>query len=181
MKYSHYVPSDITIKSEDKPIRFNRYIEHENKRFLQFIEGTLEEILPEDFGDITNIESYWLRFGETSHIKRIILPDTITTIGNSNMHYAFPVHCVSGRIEIVFPESLQSIDTYIFEENGDGCIKICDFSKATSIPALNSNFDGSDRICFQYANEIYIPEILYDEWITSSGWNVLNSSVFIPV
>lgn len=189
MKYSHYVPSDITIKSEDKPIRFNRYIEHENKRFLQLIEGTLEEILPEDFGDITYIDRWTLDFGQSSHIKRITLPDSVIGIGDSDTsstyNNVFPNYCAAGSITIVFPPNLEYISEYIFAEYGDGCEKICDFSKATKIPTvfeglINSTYDDA-TICFQYATKIMVPASLLSSWKVSSEWSSLPSSVFVAV
>lgn len=150
-----------------------------DSRFIQYVNGTLEEILPEDFGDITETPEYL--FGPTmvedNAIEckpfKITLPDTVTVIGNNSFkHYDIK--------EIVFPANIKTIGDYTM----DLCYKngIADFSKAKSIPTIIAVKNAEDVYSY-YAfstdslSTIKVPRSLYSQWITKDGWSDLSSKI----
>lgn len=169
MAYRHYHQSDISIKSETENVKYKRYIENEQKRFLQFIEGTLTEILPSDFSEnITTLRSYAISSFE--NISYIELPDTITKIETNAIA---KLDSETGVTTIVFPENLTRMGK-IFDSNDSEASIIMDFSKAKTVPtAIETDSMGyGDLGGFYTVTEIRVPQTLYNTWIKTDGWNL---------
>lgn len=178
MKHTHYFQSDLFIASDTENVRFERYIENNNKRFLQYIEGTLEEILPEDFEDgQTELPDGTLYCGSGS-LKRITFPDIVTTIGvSSSETTTLFINTTQETLEIFFPANLKVINGNVLNASSNALRCICDFSKTTSVPVIN-NTNGD---AFSGADEIRVPSSLYSTWITTTGWSNLSTNIFIAV
>lgn len=180
MKHTHYFQSDLFIASDTENVRFERYIENNNKRFLQYIEGTLEEILPEDFEDgQTELPDGCLQYNSSS-LKRITFPDSITTIGISSSDIStLSIDTTQETLEIIFPANLKVINGAVLNNSSSAFRCICDFSKTTSVPVINNT--NGDTTAFSGADEIRVQSSLYSTWITATGWSNLSTNIFIAV
>lgn len=137
--------------------------EDNDKRFIQFIEGELTHILPEDFGDVTEASDI-LYFHD--NVTKIELPDSIISIKGMSLG--------GDGLEIIFGANIQNIDETvgILTENS-----IIDFSKAKQIPTIiDSNSEGNSQP-FGAALEIRVPSNLYSEWIKAARWSDISSKI----
>ena len=180
--FKHYYKSEEMIGTGDYAFRriSSQAPEAEtDERFIAYVNGTLEELLPEDFGNITETPEYLfpretLRPSEFE-VKpfKITLPDTITTIGNESF-------MCNNIKEIVFPSNIKTIGNYVMSicyENS-----IADFSKAKSIPTIVKVQHSENDFSYQAFNDdnlvtIKVPNSLYSQWITADGWSDLSSKI----
>ena len=167
IEFKHYYYSEELIESEN--VRFRRFsaqpLTQTENRFVQFINGELEELLPEDFGDVTEIPEYTCYNIYTGDkLRRVVLPDTVETINT----YAFFNNNI---MEIVFSSNIKKIcdySCYSLPSNS-----IADFSKAKQIPTrlpdknststIYPSFNTSDMV-------IKVPSTLYNTWKSRSDW-----------
>lgn len=145
-----------------------------------FYRASIEEVIvPEG---VKKIEEF--AFGNCTSLKRITLPNTLTSISND----AFPyVGQASGMDEFIIPDSVISIGYNVFLGSGakkfvvsknlkripEGTFKNCqkcmayDFTRNENVPVLQHvlAFGNIPADC-----KIYVPKSLYDEWIVATNW-----------
>ena len=166
IQFKHYSMSSDTIGTGD--VVFKRYAATKS-RFAQYVEGTLTELLPEDFGNITVI-------GETAtYTKPLVyveMPDTITTVKRSN----FGSPSVETLKKIIFSANISTIEQNVCVYVAQGCI--IDFSKAKSVPTINVESSG-DNSSFKSDNiaSIKVPSSLYNTWKNANIWKDLASKI----
>lgn len=173
MNYKHYYKTDKTIGTGD--IVFRHFtatppVIGGKSRFVQFLEGTLTELIPEDFGDITVIPDYFLLTGldNITPLEKITFPDSVTTFGTSadvnmcNMQ-------IAKDLTIVFPKNVTKFNNtfanLISHNSSLDVGVIYDFSKATKVPDIT----GVQSTSFSSAKEIRVPSGLHSAWI--SNWS----------
>lgn len=147
-----------------------------NERIVKFIEGSLTELIPEDFDKATTLPSYSLYYPALytplCNIIKVTLPDTLKIINANTLSFGC-IDIYSGKtIHIVFPEGLTTINGNIGYLSSSGNKHIYDFSKSKSIPSLNTvTIDGAEHSGkLWYPSEIRVPASLYSSWKTMSGW-----------
>lgn len=154
----------------------------DNERFIAYVEDTLTEILPEDFGDITVVPSnyvLWFPYllNVYTSIEYVEYPDSVVQIGsysNRNNGIACPLFKNSDTektIHIVYPANLE----VFYEAPANIMVAVFDFSKAKKVPRYcvydeDGNYDYNG---FYNAKEIRVPSALYDEWKNTVGWKTL--------
>lgn len=164
--FKHYSMSSDTIGTGD--VVFKRYAATKS-RFVQFVEGTLTELLPEDFGNITVI-------GETATYTKplvyIEMPDTITTVKRNN----FGSYAMETLKKIIFSANISTIEQNICVYVAQGCI--IDFSKAKSVPTIVTESNSSNT-SFTSNNiaSIKVPSSLYNTWKNANVWKDLASKI----
>lgn len=114
-----------------------------------------------------NIKTLGTYSFQNNGLRRVILPNLITTISN----YAFS-GCMSLQ-EVIVPTSVKSIQAYSFS-SCYGLVKL-DLSKATSIITLATTtvFQGINGIC-----KIIVPDSLYDSWKVATNWSTYADYIY---
>lgn len=172
MEFAHYYRTEETVGTGN--VVFRRYSStplEDNSRFIQLIEGSLEEITAEDWGNITAIPSNVLRhnglelynfYYPQSALKKIEMPDTVKTVGE----YSLSETTVT---EVVFSRNITSIAMEVCGQSGDNCV--IDFSKAAQVPtiALDSN-NYNDAFTSSRITSIKVPSSLASAWKAAAGW-----------
>lgn len=106
---------------------------------------------------VTSIKSS--AFSDCRSLTSITIPNSVTNIGLAAFSGCYSL------TSITIPDSVTSIESSVFSF----CYSIIkyDFTSATSIPTLsNTNaFYNINGIC-----KIYVPDALYDTWITATNW-----------
>ena len=165
IQFKHYSMSSDTIGTGD--VVFKRYAATKS-RFAQYVEGTLTELFPEDFGNITTLFSYTII---DDALKRIEFPDTLETIESYNL---------SGNSlkEIIFSKNISLIYGGVCPTVAPGCI--LDFSKAQKVPtAKTETSEGSSAEFFESSNitSIKVPQKLYNTWKSANVWEKFASKI----
>lgn len=165
MQHRHYFQSDVYIESESEDVKFKRYIENENKRFLQFIDGTITEILPSDFNNnTTKLEKYAIY--NLNNVVRIELPDTITIVDSES------ISSMANLSEVIFPKNIETIGYAVLGAGCDAPQLIADFSKAIKVPeVIETDENGTSVATLSAVDMFKVPAKLYNTWINSSAWN----------
>ena len=92
-------------------------------------------------------------------LTSVTIPDSVTSVWSSAFYGCYSLSSVT------IPDSVTLIGSQAFIL----CYSIIkyDFTSATSIPTLSntSAFTNINGIC-----KIYVPDALYDEWITATNW-----------
>lgn len=159
-------------------------------RTVQFIEGSLEEILPEDFGTVTTINKCTLAGGSIlhadndgipMHIKKITFPKTLkyfepssSEIINSGVSGSSfkvcSVYSVNVPYEVVFPSSILKLVANV----GSDDFTILDLSKLTQIPTLSKTAAESED-AFEYewhcrlnGVEVRVKSSMLEDWQNAS-------------
>lgn len=164
IQFKHYSMSSDIIGTGD--VVFKRYAATKS-RFAQYVEGTLTELLPEDFGNITTVRDY-TAYG--CPLVSVEMPDTVTTVEQFNF-------CCTTIKKVIFSANISSINQFVCNGVSDGCI--ADFSKAKSVPTIkllsgmsNTSFYNGDKKCV-----INVPSALYETWINTTTWKDLASNI----
>lgn len=180
IQFKHLSKGDLV---GDGNLKFRRY-GVVDERFLAWCRGEITELLPEDFGDVTELPDYtlWSTFVTsygpdrlpTSNLKRVILPDNVSKIGKNS--FLLP----GDGVEVIFPAAIQTIGQQSF--TGIYTIYnvhlIADFSKAKRVPALSID-DTNTGASYSFSSDantvktIKVPATLWDEWIAADGWKYL--------
>lgn len=177
MDFAHYYRTEEKVGTGD--FVFRRYSSkplEDNSRFIKYVEGTLEELTPEDFGNITSIPSYTASYNIVSvsydpvdKLTRIELPDIVTSIGESCFNYA-------NLTEIIFSASISSIAKNVCNSIDANCV--LDFSKAKKVPTVSLADDGDiDCLGSDGIVTIKVPSSLASAWKSASGWSSLASKI----
>ena len=147
--------------------RFRRYSQavqtDMDLRFAQFIDGSLEEIGPEDFGSMTSVPDY--AFAGLV-LERLELPDAITTVPAT----AFSAAAYTPR-ETIFPVTFLSVPQALFVAMAGNRAGECtlDFTKVKQVVTMTDvNLSFSDAATFP---TVKVPAGLYDAWIKTDGWS----------
>lgn len=182
MNYKQYHKSDLFVTPAGKTYKHRRYIEDNRNRLIQFIEGNLTEILPQDFDTLTYLPDSTLYYDPLilalsslsgsgnemepfDNIKLIEISDKITQIGNSrDTHTLMPSIQNVTNLEIIFPKNLSTI--YGVIPIGEKII--LNFSKATKVPTWYYT-EGSSPSSEQ--GTIKVPSSLYNTWINATTWS----------
>lgn len=102
-----------------------------------------------------------------SSLKTCIMHNNITSIGSTTFY-----NC-TGLTELVLPSALTNISGGCF----NGCKNILkyDFTNCTRIPTLQNTqaFQSINANC-----KMYVPDALYDTWVTSTNWSTYASKIF---
>lgn len=153
-------------------IVFRQYTTAEAKsRFVQFIEGTIKELLPEDFEGVTTLGQYAL--SDFINLERIDMGDSVTTISSLGLSVLNP-----NLKEIVFSANLTSIAATVLTDlvydraaadNKYPPALVLNFSRAKQVPSVPVTSAGADDP-FTHAciTEVRVPQNLYSSWINSS-------------
>lgn len=180
MNFKQYHKSNIVINSSQEDVKFRRYIEHDNQRLIQYIEGTLDKIEPRDFDNVTVIPSwsfssdaleYSLLEPGMSQFPRyevIEFNDNITQIGDDPDALVLSITALFNDIRVIFPSNLRQITGRI----GHAAITnpytiIWDFSKVKSIPTWTLNTGDSGFS----GGTIIVPKNLLNNWKTANNWS----------
>lgn len=153
-------------------VAFRRYSSTplaDNSRLIQFVEGTLEELTPEDFGGATEIPAYaFYSIASSGYdaLRKIELPDSVTTIGE----HAFTNNDLT---EIIFGKRISKIgENSCAYSNENETNSIADFSKVSSIPTRAYD-SASATNPFNKCTVIRVPKSLYSTWKSKSDWTDL--------
>lgn len=169
MEFVHYYKTEEKVGSGNFVFRrFSSKPLEDNSRFIQLVEGSLEEITAEDWGNITAIPSYLLvqfyfaAYESPIVLKKITMPDTVISIGN----YSLSLESVTSY---VFSANLRTIGIDVLRTVGENCV--CDFSKARQIPELPLDENGyADAFKPDKITQIRVPASLYSAWKAAPGW-----------
>lgn len=182
MNYKQYHKSDLFVTPTGKTYKHRRYIEDNRNRLIQFIEGNLSEILPQDFDTLTYLPDSTLYYDALvlvlsslsnsgnemepfDSIRLIEISDKITQIGVSRDAYTLmPSTQNVTDLEIIFPKNLSTIYGHI--PMGEKII--LNFSKATKVPTWYY-VEGSSPSSEQ--GIIKVPSSLYDTWVNATTWS----------
>ena len=94
-------------------------------------------------------------------VEKIILPENATSITGTSTSL--------NRVkEIVYPKNIVSAHC---PSTRSGII-LHNFSKSITIPEFNSNLFTNPL------NKVVVPDVLYDQWIATSGWSNYASQIF---
>lgn len=196
MEFTQYHKSNIMIDAESEDVQYRRYLSPENQRFIDYIEGKVETLTQEDFGNITILDQKILRapvspmVGARANIEdlfsgvRVIeLSDSIQQIGGSTADYPLffsifdPID--QKGLRVIFPSSLKTIygqvggpSSVAFDEGSN--ILIWDFSKAKQIPTLNVPNDTSVGFA---SGTIRVPNSLLNSWKKAQYWSALADKI----
>lgn len=175
MEFAHYYRTEETVGTGN--VVFRRYSStplEDNSRFIQLIEGSLEEITAEDWGNITAIPSYilygLLRWNsEIFALKKVAMPDTVATIGEQSFN-------ISEVTNYVFSANISTIGENVCSTAGSNCV--CDFSKSKKVPTIPVESDGkNDAFTSDNIVSIRVPTSLASTWKAASGWSNLASKI----
>lgn len=176
MLFAHYYKTNDLIG--EGSVVFRRYSQNpieEKTRFGRFVEGTLGELLPEDFEGITVLPAQTLNdniledntvVDELSSVK---MADTITTIGNESFSN-------KSLNYILFSSNIANIGYSVGNRMASG--SILDFSNAKRIPTLEVDQNGN-YTTFAGDNivSIKVPAALYLSWKAATGWSVVADKI----
>lgn len=155
-------------------------------------EYSLEElVIPKSVTSIQNNS-----IDSCSKITRLILPDSVTVLGNAtsrtaisycyNLEYLkLPENMTTGDYQniswcsklkiIVMPKYLTTINQQFIRSSSE-CLELMDFRKATSVPSL-----AETNYTFQNINtnlKIVVPDSLYEEWIATANWSTIAGNIY---
>lgn len=183
MIYKHYNKSELFVEPSNKNCKFRRYLTDNNQRLIQYIEGTLTEIKPEDFDNETDIWSgalmgntiYAGSNDSTNNIIKIEFSNSITTIGNWSNTQILNINLPGEeKLHVIFPQNLKTIKGLV----GQLTSNIWDFSKLTTIPTWSyTNPADTDVRSNCFSGEIRIPTALYNSWTTATNWSEVASKM----
>lgn len=188
MEFSRYHKSDIFIEDIEDRVKYRRYLNSENQRLVDYVQGNVSRINSDDFNNVTSIDgsvlglpmfemmsaSEFLGDAIYSGVRVIELGEKITTIGSSasdNILYMNIVDSVDQQgIRFVFPASLRTINGKLgglgaVTPTGSSGIVIWDFSKLKSVPTLNVE-EG-----FTITGTIQVPKSLLTSWKAAKNWS----------
>ena len=100
-------------------------------------------------------------------VKDVLLPNAVTQILSSFMEYCYNVK------RLKFPSNVSTISSYAFR-SCFGLIEY-DFTDCSAIPTLSNTNAFSD---INYSCKIYVPDELYDTWITATNWATYASCIY---
>lgn len=172
-----YYKSDEMIGSGDYVFRrysANPLVNNTDDRFIQYVNGTLDKILPEDFGNITSLpeDFLWVSISDSTipiTPFSVEIPDSVTTIGEDSFFNMFVK-------EVIFPPNITTINQGIMQNSYDNAI--ADFSKAKSIPTRIKADEDVDYTSFSdEVTVIKVPSVLYNTWKSRSDWNNVSSKL----
>lgn len=169
MEFAHYYKTEEKVGSGNFVFRrFSSKPLEDNSRFLQLVEGSLEEITVEDWGNITAIPSCLLynianyTYESPNALKKVTMPDTVTSIGTETFN-------ITSITYYIFPASLITIEPNIVQKAGTNCV--CDFSKAKQVPTLALDSNGyANALKSDEITKILVPASLYSKWKAAPGW-----------
>lgn len=169
--YAHYYKSaDLIGDGSCVFRRLSKKPLEDNSRFLQYVNGTLEELTPEDFGYVNELPPYtgYILTNDDS-LARVEIPDTVEKIGQ----YSFYNQSLT---EIIFPANITTIGKAVCYVVGENCV--VDFSKAKKVPTLETTEDGTYNP-FNSGNitAIKVPSALYNTWANDANWSYLASKI----
>lgn len=154
-------------------VAFRRYSSTplvDNSRLIQFVEGTLEELTPEDFGGVSVLPDNTLFCNFIADkLRKIELPDTVTSLGEnalSNVNIS----------EVIFGANTASIAENVCFYCDDDANPVADFSKAKSIPSRVKVENAANNSFSSYAT-IKVPSNLYNTWKNKSDWSDLSDKI----
>lgn len=170
MKYAHYYKAGTIGDGDIVFQRFSSTPLEDNSRFIQFVEGTLEEITAEDFGNITAIPSYILYAAQVDAsdeiaLKTVTMPDTITSIGEYSLGFSSVTY-------YMFSANIATIGSNVCNSTGPQCI--IDFSKAKQIPPMPMPEGSPDSFLASTIASFRVPSALYSTWKTATGWSAFD-------
>lgn len=178
-KIDNNVSSGITIdscqsggisKTEIVSIAGGCFLYTTEERFIKYLNGTLEELLPEDFGDVTEIpdSTHIVVFSDSTEISRIEFPDTLEIISSNCFRD-------STITEVIFSANIKKIGYNSFSSAATNAV--FDFSKAKQIPTLSPDDGLYGTFGDNSTITIKVPSNLYDDWINKNGWNSMSDRI----
>lgn len=191
MEFSRYHKSNIMIDAESEDVQYRRYLSPENQRFIDYIEGKVETLTQEDFGNITVLDQEVLRAplfqtigakanvleGFFGGVRVIELSDSIERIGRTTadtpLYFAISDPIDQKGLRVIFPSNLKAIYGQVggfgnATLSGDSGIVIWDFSKAKQIPTLF--VPDSTSVGF-VGGTIRVPNKLLTSWKSAQYWS----------
>lgn len=182
MNYKQYHKSNLFVNPSDKVVKYRRYIEDNRNRLIQFIEGELTEILPQDFDNISQLPDKSLYYSPLSvallfsdediidKVTKIELANSITRIGTDENSCTLMTGgaTIDKTLEIIFPKNLSII--YGILPEGEGVVY--NFSKATRIPTW---YQTNETLA--EGTQVKVPKSLYNNWINTSPWSSIANSI----
>lgn len=206
MKFKHFPKSEVVGSGG---YVFRHYGEAaEKSRFVQFVEGTLEELTKDDFGSITTFNpalfgcaaTYSALYAMAAHnsalpddefiqekLKKITMPDTITgftSVANVTDVYLFSFCKQVEKIKLSGGLTNYTAMEIIFMavNNGVTSSRIADFTSCAKVPGITKNtlnFSGTSDTGGVWT--IKVPSSLLSSWKTSWGSNVASDVSIVGV
>lgn len=138
-------------------------VKQEKTRAAMLVDGTLEEIIAEDFGTLTQIPAGVL--GWMSNLKSVYIPDTITSIGE------FFMGSYKGVISTVrmSPNVLNMHDNMFVTVYSGAKIEVLDCTAFTQVPVL-SHLSNMETPWKNTIDQIKVPTSLVSTWQAANGW-----------
>lgn len=207
MKFKHFPKSEVVGSGG---YVFRHYGETaEKSRFVQFAEGTLEELTKDDFGSITTFNPALFGCAATysalyamatssglftddefiqEKLKKITMPDTITgftSVANVTDVYLFSFCKQVEKIKLSGGLTNYTAMAIIFMAAGNGVTsgRIADFTSCAKVPSITKN-----TLNFAATSDtggdvwtIKVPSSLLSSWKTSWGSNVASDASIVGV
>lgn len=146
-------------------------------RFTQFIDGTLQELVKADFGNLTACPDLVGLF----NLRIVELGDEITELPSGCFMFAGNYNEDVERI--IFPPNLKSIHSEAFTFSLRTHLAVYDFSKAKIIPTLGyqTTEEGIHDPGISYSpgvTRIEVPAALYQQWCETDGWRQIKDDIY---
>ena len=166
IEFKHYMKSALVNSGTPSFREYTASID--KKRFIQFVEGSITELIPEDFGNLIGIENRC--FSNLPNVERIEMSDTIRNIYNNSFQN------LCNLKEVIFSANINLIDD-CFKLDSDLQFKnniVLDFSRAKQIPSYGSEstFLENSKVV-----TIKVPSSLYNDWKSSSYYSGVASKI----
>ena len=193
MEFSHYRNINHTIKNEEEGVQSRRFVNEENYRLIQFLEGNLEELRAEDFGDATSLDNNSIFVIQKSAIliasdldintpfklTTIEIGESIEKIGENTTDRFFYYDKLSQTtpIKVIFPQKLSVIYGRIGSALTSSSVAL-DFSRLSSPPTWIYNEDtevsNGDR---PFSGEILVPSAKLSSWKSGKPWSYMADQI----
>lgn len=191
MEFSHYRNINHTIKNEEEGVQSRRFVNEENYRLIQFLEGNLEELKAEDFGDATSLDNNSIfalqkstltqvgKFDISTPFKltTIEIGDSIERIGENttDRFFSYDKPNQTTPIRIIFPKNFSVLYGRITSMSTSSLV--LDFSKLSYPPAWIYDEDTTMAGDSPFAGEILVPSAKLSSWKKNAPWSYMADQI----
>lgn len=170
IEFKHYMKSALINSGTPSFREYTASID--KKRLIKFLDGSITELIPEDFGDLLAIETGY--FSDLPNVERIEMSDNIKNLYNITFTNLYNIKEVifSANIEYLSVSCFGLDDTSI-QFNND---IVLDFSKAKKVPI----YDHGSADGFMENPQVVtikVPSSLYNDWISSDDYTGIKGKI----